>query len=135
MLMGWIRQVRTARLIGFLPTMHKPRRASSKYWLVERAIAETWGQSEARRAVLERNVPTAENTIERRMRKLRQEVLAVDPEHLSFSTRAEAKMLLDALRPLASKATVSFIIQRALFPQGQPAVAEKLVRACPPALA
>ncbi len=35
MLMGWIRQVRTARLIGFLPTMHKPRRASSKYWLAQ----------------------------------------------------------------------------------------------------
>jgi cellulose biosynthesis protein BcsQ len=33
MLMGWIRQVGTARLIGFLPTMHKPRRASSRYWL------------------------------------------------------------------------------------------------------
>src|ERR687886_247683 len=35
MLMGWIRQVGTARLIGFLPTMHKPRRASSRYWLGE----------------------------------------------------------------------------------------------------
>jgi cellulose biosynthesis protein BcsQ len=35
MLMGWIHQVGTARLIGFLPTMHKPRRASSKYWLGE----------------------------------------------------------------------------------------------------
>jgi cellulose biosynthesis protein BcsQ len=35
MLMGWIRQVRTVRLIGFLPTMHKPRRASSKYWLAQ----------------------------------------------------------------------------------------------------
>jgi cellulose biosynthesis protein BcsQ len=33
MLMGWVRQVGTVRLIGFLPTMHKPRRASSKYWL------------------------------------------------------------------------------------------------------
>jgi cellulose biosynthesis protein BcsQ len=41
MLMGWIRQVGTARLIGFLPTMHKPRRASSKYWLGElRRLAE-----------------------------------------------------------------------------------------------
>ena len=33
MLMGWISQVGSVRLIGFLPTMHKPRRASSKYWL------------------------------------------------------------------------------------------------------
>ncbi|HEY1296614.1 MAG TPA: ParA family protein [Chloroflexota bacterium] len=33
MLMDWIHQVPSARLIGFLPTMHKPRRASSKYWL------------------------------------------------------------------------------------------------------
>jgi hypothetical protein len=31
--MGWISQVGSVRLIGFLPTMHKPRRASSKYWL------------------------------------------------------------------------------------------------------
>ena len=35
MLMGWIRQVGPARLVGFLPTMHKPRRASSRYWLGE----------------------------------------------------------------------------------------------------
>lgn len=35
MLMSWIRQVRSVRLIGFLPTMHKPRRASSKYWLAQ----------------------------------------------------------------------------------------------------
>ncbi len=35
MLLGWIRQVGTARLLGFLPTMHKPRRASSRYWLGE----------------------------------------------------------------------------------------------------
>jgi cellulose biosynthesis protein BcsQ len=44
MLMGWIRQVGTARLIGFVPTMHKPRRASSKYWLGElRRLAERNG--------------------------------------------------------------------------------------------
>jgi cellulose biosynthesis protein BcsQ len=44
MLMGWIRQTGNVRLIGFLPTMHKPRRASSKYWLgqLER-LAERYG--------------------------------------------------------------------------------------------
>jgi cellulose biosynthesis protein BcsQ len=33
MLMSWIREAGNVRLVGFLPTMHKPRRASSKYWL------------------------------------------------------------------------------------------------------
>ncbi|MBV8717678.1 MAG: ParA family protein [Chloroflexi bacterium] len=42
MLMGWITQVPGVRLIGFLPTMHKQRRASSKYWLgqLKRLAAE-----------------------------------------------------------------------------------------------
>jgi cellulose biosynthesis protein BcsQ len=42
MLMGWIAQVPGVQLIGFLPTMHKPRRASSKYWLgqLQRLAAE-----------------------------------------------------------------------------------------------
>ena len=35
MLMGWINQVAGVRLLGFLPTMHKPRRASSRYWLAQ----------------------------------------------------------------------------------------------------
>ncbi len=35
MLMGWINQVPGVRLLGFLPTMHKPRRASSRYWLAQ----------------------------------------------------------------------------------------------------
>lgn len=35
MLMGWIERASHVRLIGFLPTMHKPRRASSRYWLAE----------------------------------------------------------------------------------------------------
>jgi cellulose biosynthesis protein BcsQ len=42
MLMEWMQQVPTTRLIGFLPTMHKPRRASCKYWLgqLERLASE-----------------------------------------------------------------------------------------------
>jgi cellulose biosynthesis protein BcsQ len=44
MLMGWIRQAGNVRLIGFLPTMHKPRRASSKYWLGQlQRLAERHG--------------------------------------------------------------------------------------------
>jgi len=35
MLIRWIHEAGTARLVGFLPTMHKPRRASSRYWLGE----------------------------------------------------------------------------------------------------
>jgi len=35
MLMDWIDQVPGVRLLGFLPTMHKPRRASSRYWLAQ----------------------------------------------------------------------------------------------------
>ena len=44
MLMGWINQVGSVRLIGFLPTMHKPRRASSRYWLAQlERLAERHG--------------------------------------------------------------------------------------------
>jgi cellulose biosynthesis protein BcsQ len=35
MLMEWIDQARHARVLGFLPTMHKPRRAETRYWMAE----------------------------------------------------------------------------------------------------
>jgi hypothetical protein len=44
MLMGWIEQAPHVRLIGFLPTLHKPRRASSRYWLAQlERLAERYG--------------------------------------------------------------------------------------------
>lgn len=44
MLLGWIDQIPHVRLIGFLPTMHKPRRASSRYWLAQlERLAERHG--------------------------------------------------------------------------------------------
>jgi cellulose biosynthesis protein BcsQ len=33
MLMDWIREASHARLLGFLPTMHKARRSSARHWL------------------------------------------------------------------------------------------------------
>ena len=33
LLMDWIREAGHARLLGFLPTMHKARRSSSRHWL------------------------------------------------------------------------------------------------------
>jgi len=35
MLMDWIAEARHARVLGFLPTMYKPRRAETRYWLAE----------------------------------------------------------------------------------------------------
>jgi cellulose biosynthesis protein BcsQ len=35
MLMEWIDEARHARVLGFLPTMHKPRRAETRYWMAE----------------------------------------------------------------------------------------------------
>ena len=54
---------------------------------------------------LERSVPSNDGALERRLRKLCQEVLTLDPARLSLSTRAEAKRLVEALRPLVSKIT------------------------------
>ncbi len=71
--------------------------------LVERAIAGAWGQAEARRAVLERNVPSADGALERRLKKIRKEVLTLNPEDLSPVARAEARRLFEALRPLIAK--------------------------------
>jgi len=34
-LLRWIGDAGTTRLLGFLPTMHKPRRAETRYWLGE----------------------------------------------------------------------------------------------------
>jgi cellulose biosynthesis protein BcsQ len=34
-LMRWLQEANGARLIGFLPTMYKPRRAEARYWLGE----------------------------------------------------------------------------------------------------
>ena len=34
-LLRWLQEANGARLIGFLPTMHKPRRAEARYWLGE----------------------------------------------------------------------------------------------------
>jgi cellulose biosynthesis protein BcsQ len=35
MLMQWIAEADHARVLGFLPTMHKPRRAETRYWMAE----------------------------------------------------------------------------------------------------
>jgi len=35
MLLQWLQEARGARLLGFLPTMYKPRRAEARYWLEE----------------------------------------------------------------------------------------------------
>jgi cellulose biosynthesis protein BcsQ len=35
MLMEWVAEARHARVLGFLPTMHKPRRAETRYWMAE----------------------------------------------------------------------------------------------------
>jgi len=32
-LLRWLQEAGGARLLGFLPTMHKPRRAEARYWL------------------------------------------------------------------------------------------------------
>jgi len=34
-LLRWLQEAGGARLLGFLPTMHKPRRAEVRYWLGE----------------------------------------------------------------------------------------------------
>lgn len=44
MLMQWVAEARHARVMGFLPTMHKPRRAETRYWMGElQAFAERHG--------------------------------------------------------------------------------------------
>jgi len=35
LLMQWVAEARHARVLGFLPTMHKPRRAETRYWMGE----------------------------------------------------------------------------------------------------
>ena len=35
MLMQWVKEARHARVLGFLPTMYKPRRAETRYWMAE----------------------------------------------------------------------------------------------------
>jgi cellulose biosynthesis protein BcsQ len=35
MLMQWVAEAGRARVLGFLPTMYKPRRAETRYWLAE----------------------------------------------------------------------------------------------------
>jgi len=77
--------------------------------LAKRAVKGGWERAQVRHALqecangesLERSVPSVDGTLERRLKKLRQEILTVDPEQLSPSARAEAKRLLKALRPLA----------------------------------
>jgi hypothetical protein len=34
-LLSWLQEANGAQLLGFLPTMHKPRRAEARYWLGE----------------------------------------------------------------------------------------------------
>jgi cellulose biosynthesis protein BcsQ len=41
LLMQWLAEAQHARVLGFLPTMHKPRRADTRYWMGElEAFAE-----------------------------------------------------------------------------------------------
>jgi cellulose biosynthesis protein BcsQ len=35
MLMQWVAEAGSARVLGFLPTMYKPRRAETRYWMAE----------------------------------------------------------------------------------------------------
>src|SRR6266568_2713489 len=35
MLMQWVAEAGHARVLGFLPTMYKPRRAETRYWMGE----------------------------------------------------------------------------------------------------
>ena len=35
MLMQWVAEAGRARVLGFLPTMYKPRRAETRYWMAE----------------------------------------------------------------------------------------------------
>jgi chromosome partitioning protein len=43
-LLRWLQEANGARLLGFLPTMHKPRRAETRYWMAElEAFAERHG--------------------------------------------------------------------------------------------
>jgi ParB-like chromosome segregation protein Spo0J len=68
--------------------------------LVERAIAEHWGQADARQAILARNVPNTDGALQRRLKEPRTEVLAFEPESLSPTARAEARKLLKVLTRL-----------------------------------
>ena len=44
MLMQWVAEARHAQVLGFLPTMYKPRRAETRYWMAELgAFAEQHG--------------------------------------------------------------------------------------------
>lgn len=44
MLMQWVNDAHGARVLGFLPTMYKPRRAETRYWMTElEAFAERHG--------------------------------------------------------------------------------------------
>jgi cellulose biosynthesis protein BcsQ len=44
MLMQWVSEARHARVLGFLPTMYKPRRAETRYWMTElESVAERHG--------------------------------------------------------------------------------------------
>jgi cellulose biosynthesis protein BcsQ len=44
MLMQWVAEAGSARVLGFLPTMYKPRRAETRYWMSElEAVAARHG--------------------------------------------------------------------------------------------
>jgi cellulose biosynthesis protein BcsQ len=44
MLMQWVTEAHYARVLGFLPTMYKPRRSETRYWMTElEAFAERHG--------------------------------------------------------------------------------------------
>jgi cellulose biosynthesis protein BcsQ len=44
MLMQWVAEASSARVLGFLPTMYKPRRADTRYWMSElEAVAARHG--------------------------------------------------------------------------------------------
>jgi ParB family chromosome partitioning protein len=66
---------------------------------VERAIAEKWGQTEARRAVLERYVPSAVDEpkprLASRIRALREELAGLDLAALSPSAKSELARLVE----------------------------------------
>ena len=74
--------------------------------LVDRAIADHWGQAEARRAVLERNVPPVAidgRQIVRLARRLRKTLEAVSPSALPTQTQAELRRLQRRLESLPSR--------------------------------
>jgi ParB-like chromosome segregation protein Spo0J len=73
--------------------------------LVQRAIAEKWGQADARRAVASWNVTFQDAALVRALKKVRKEIVQLDPEHVTPSTLSEIESLLRALQRFVKKSS------------------------------